>query len=195
MTKTEEKALARAAARAAANGLSPAYRRQADAAIAAHVLALPEYRSAMSVFCFVGIGDEVDTRPILADALAAGKRLYVPLSAPEGRMELRRLTAIETLRPGLFGIPVPPPDSPRADPDEIDLTVVPCLACDCAGRRLGRGGGYYDRFLAGYRAAAVLVCRERQLRQELPVEPLDRPIPWVITERGLYEDGIPARTE
>jgi 5-formyltetrahydrofolate cyclo-ligase len=195
MTKAEEKKLARAAARETLETLSERYRARADAAIAAQLTALPEYRAADTVFCFVGCGREIDTRPLLTDALARGKRLCVPLCTEPGKMEPREITALSDLTPGAYGILEPGEDSPRVQADEIDFTVVPCLACDCAGRRLGRGGGYYDRFLALYRAAAVLVCRERSLRPELPVEPHDRPVPWVLTERGLYEDGFPARIE
>ena len=56
---------------------------------------------------------------------------------------------------------------------------------------MGRGGGYYDRFLSQYRSSAVLLCRERLIREEIPVEPHDCPVPWVLTEQGLYEDGVP----
>ena len=70
--------------------------------------------------------------------------------------------------------------------------LVPCTAFDAQGRRVGMGGGYYDRFLSQYRGGTVLLCRELLIRQEIPVEPHDYPVPWVLTERGLYEDGIPA---
>ena len=71
--------------------------------------------------------------------------------------------------------------------------MLPCVACNRLGQRLGRGSGYYDRFLARYRSGAVLLCREELLRQEIPLEPHDYPVPWVVTERALYEDGSPAR--
>jgi 5-formyltetrahydrofolate cyclo-ligase len=195
MTKAEEKKQLRAQIRAEEAALSQRYRESADAAIAARVLAMPEYLQAGTVFCFVSTPREIDTRPILADALARGKRLCVPLCAEKGVMELRRITALDQLAPGAYGIPEPPADSPAVSCDETDFAVIPCLSCDRSGRRLGRGGGYYDRFLSAYRGGAVLVCRERLVRGELPVEPHDRPVPWVATERCLYEDGIPAREE
>ena len=70
-----------------------------------------------------------------------------------------------------------------------------CERMEREGRRLGRGGGYYDRFLAHYRGAAVLLCRERLLRQEIPFGVHDYTIPWVLTEAGLFEDGTPSRLE
>ena len=110
-------------------------------------------------------------------------------------MELRAIRDLKELFPGAYGILEPPADSPALSPDQIDLAVIPCVTCSREGRRLGRGGGYYDRFLAHYRGAAVLLCRERLLRQEIPFGVHDYPIPWVLTEAGLFEDGTPSRLE
>ena len=104
-----------------------------------------------------------------------------------------RFDGISSLREGAYGILEPPADAPRVDVDEVDFAVLPCLTCNHLGQRLGRGGGYYDRFLAHYRGGTVLLCRERLIREEIPLEPHDYPIPWVLTETGLYEDGTPAR--
>lgn len=193
MTKQEEKRALRAALRRLAQTLPDTYRRKADAAISAHLLAMPAYREAETVFCFVGTGWEIDTRPVLADALAAGKTLCVPLCTGPGIMELRQITSLSQLSPGAYRLPEPPADAPAVAVDTVDLAVLPCMGCNHLGHRLGRGGGYYDRFLSAYRSAAVLVCRERLIREEIPLEPHDLPIPWVLTERGLYEDGTPAR--
>ena len=110
-------------------------------------------------------------------------------------MELRQVTDLKELSPGAYGILEPPAGSPSLSPDQADLAVIPCLTCSREGRRLGRGGGYYDRFLSRYRGAAVLVCREKLLRQEIPFGLHDYPVPWVVTEAGLFEDGTPARPE
>ena len=195
MTTEQEKRQLRAAIRRLAAQLSPRYRASADGAIARRVLSLPEYREAETVFCFVGSGREIDTRPILARTLADGKRLYVPLCTGAGEMELRQVTDLKELSPGAYGILEPPVGSPSLSPDQTDLAVIPCLTCSREGRRLGRGGGYYDRFLSRYRGAAVLVCREKLLRQEIPFGLHDYPVPWVVTEAGLFEDGTPARPE
>ena len=195
MTRKEEKQQLRKLIRAMERELPQSYKDQASAAICAHLIAMPEYQAADTVFAFVGTSKEIDTTAFLEDVLRRGKRLCVPLCTGAGIMEARQITSPEQLVPGAYGILEPPADAPVIPPDQIDFTVVPCVACDHAGRRLGQGGGYYDRFLAGYRSAAVLVCRERLIREELPVEPHDRPIPWVVTERGLYEDGVPARIE
>lgn len=193
MNRQEEKRRLRRTVRALEEQLSPRYLAASGLAIAARLLAMPEYRNAGTVFCFAGLGREVDTRPILRDALEAGKVLCVPLCTGPGQMELRRVTALDHLTPGTFGLPEPPSDSPALSADEVDFAILPCVTCDRAGRRLGRGGGYYDRFLSHYRGGAVVLCREKLIREEIPVEPHDYPVPWVLTERGLYEDGAPAR--
>ena len=195
MTKQEEKQQLRRTVRDLEARLSPRYKAASSRAIAAHLLAMPEYQAAGTVFCFVGTAREIDTRPILADALAAGKGLCVPLCTAPGVMELRQVTALEELSPGAYGILEPPAGAPAVGVDEVDFAVLPCVTCDHFGRRLGKGGGYYDRFLAHYRGGSVLLCREKLIREEIPVEPHDYPVPWVLTERGLYEDGVPARLE
>lgn len=195
MTKAEAKKRLRAEISGAEQELPDTYQKSSNTAIASHLMALPEYRSADTVFCYVSVAREIDTRPVLEDALRHGKRLCVPLCVEKGRMELRQITSLEQLHPGAYGIPEPPGNYPCVEADSVDFAVVPCKSCDRTGHRLGRGGGYYDHFLASYRAAAVLVCRERLLRDPIPMEPHDSIVPWVVTEQGLYEDGVPARPE
>ena len=193
MTKTEEKQQLRRTMRALESGLSARYKAESSRAIAAHLLAMPEYQEAGTVFCFVGTDREIDTRPILEDVLAAGKRLCVPQCVGKGIMELRQVTDLRQLIPGAYGILEPSADAPLVSLDEVDFAILPCLTCNHLGQRLGQGGGYYDRFLSHYRGGTVLLCREKLIREEIPLEPRDMPVPWVLTERGLYEDGISAR--
>ena len=175
MTRQEEKQTLRGIMKRLEQQLSPTYRERADRSIAAHLLAMPEYQEAQTVFCFVSTPREINTRPILEDILRSGKQLCVPLCVDKGVMETRLVTDLSQLRP------------------DIDFAVLPCTTCNHLGQRLGKGGGYYDRFLSHYRGGTVLLCREKLIREEIPLEPHDYPIPWVLTERGLYEDGTPAR--
>ena len=193
MTKQEEKQKLRQTVRRLEAELPPSYQTKSSAAIAARLRSMPAYQAAETVFCFVGVGAEVDTRPLLKDALATGKRLCVPLCTGPGRMELRQIADLAQLVPGAYGIPAPLESCPAVPVDGVDFAVIPCLTCSHSGRRLGHGGGYYDRFLSQYRGGAVLLCRERLIREEIPVESHDLPVPWVLTERSLYEDGVPAR--
>lgn len=195
MTKSETKRQLRQEVHRTEQELSPKYKKGSDAAIASHLTALPEYRSADTIFCYVSTTREIDTRPVLEDAIQRGKRLCVPLCVGKSEMELREITSLKQLSPGAYGILEPSGSCPRVESDNVDFAVVPCVSCDREGHRLGRGGGFYDNFLSSYRSAAVLVCRERLLREEIPMEPHDSIVHWVVTEKGLYEDGTPARPE
>ena len=192
MTRQEEKKQLRAIVRRLEAALSPEYKIKSGRAIVRRLLAMPEYQEAQTVFCFVGTDWEIDTRPIFEDILAAGKVLCVPLCTAPGVMETRQITNLDQLSPGAFGISEPPASAPAVPVDTIDFAVLPCVTCNYLGQRLGHGGGYYDRFLSRFRGGTVLLCREQLIRQEIPVEPHDYPVPWVLTERSLYEDGIPA---
>ena len=193
MTKQEEKKELRQRMKVLESQLSDRYKTTSSQAICSHLLGMPEYQAADTVFCFVGTAKEIDTRPILEACLAAGKRLCVPLCTAPGIMELREISALCQLSTGAYGILEPAADAPLVNVDDVDFAVLPCTTCDHFGHRLGKGGGYYDRFLSHYRGGTVLLCREKLIREEIPVEPHDYPVPWVLTERGLYEDGIPAR--
>ena len=193
MTRQEEKKMLRSIMRRLEDKLSQRYLETADQAIISHLAAMPEYQEAQTVFCFVSVRREIDTFPILKDALAAGKTLCIPLCTQKGVMEPRQITDLSQLQEGSYGLLEPPADAPLVSVDNIDFAILPCTTCNHLGQRLGKGGGYYDRFLSHYRGGTVMLCREKLIREEIPVEPHDYPVPWVLTERGLYEDGTPAR--
>ena len=154
--------------------------------ICARVLALPEFEGAACLFCFVGAGLEVDTTPILRAALAAGKRLCIPLCTAPGIMELREIESLDRLERGAFGIPAPSADSALVHPKEVELAILPCVSCSpTTGARLGRGGGYYDRFLAQYDGTSAALCREALLREDIPVEKPDRNVSMIVTEKTI----------
>ena len=185
MTRQEEKQWLRQTVRRLEANLSDAYRRNSDRAIAAHLLAMPEYQAAGTVFCFVGTSREIDTRPILEAVLAAGKALCVPLCTAPGQMELRRITALEQLSPGTYGILEPPTDAPRVSVDEVDMAILPCLTCNHLGQRLGQGGGYYDRLLSSGHAYRCGFCFSLQLRDAVPCEEHDCSVDCIVTESEL----------
>ena len=190
MTAAEEKRLLRERVRRQERALSADYLERSGRAIVAAVRTMDAYRKAECLCCFVGTGPEIDTRPLLRDALSAGKRLCVPRCTGRGVMEMRLVSSPDGLSPGPLGIPEPSADSPVVPPAEIDLSVIPCLACDRFGNRLGRGGGYYDRFLNAYRGASVLLCREALLLDSVPMEAHDVPLPLTLSERGFYRNGV-----
>lgn len=151
---------------------------------------LASYRKARVILCYAAFDGEVETRPLLEAALAAGKRVAVPLMRPGHRLAVAQIRCARTglSRRGRFGVPEPEDRTARpVDPGALDLVVVPGLAFDRAGRRLGRGKGYFDRFLARVpaRVPRVGLAFSFQILDGLPSEPHDQPVGAVVTERGV----------
>lgn len=189
MTISEEKRALRVKLKALERSLPADCREQSGRAIMSALLSMDACRKAECVCCFVGTGCEIDTRPLLRDALSNGKRLCVPRCAGRGVMDMRLVRSLDELAPGMMGIPEPSADAEIVEPSAIGFLIVPCLACDRRGNRLGRGGGYYDRFLSEYKGASVTLCREAMLQDDIPMERYDKAVPLVLSESGLYLGG------
>ena len=171
MTKTE----ARSEARRIWRAQSAETLHRMGQRMCARLFALPQWRQAGTILSFVPLPGEPDISPALDRALAEGKVLAVPRVLGEGRMEWVALDSLDDLRPAAYGIREPvsgPVLDPAALPPDT-LALVPCLAADRRGVRLGRGGGYYDRFLAQYKGRRLLVCPAALLAEELPRDPWD----------------------
>ncbi|MDR3147445.1 MAG: 5-formyltetrahydrofolate cyclo-ligase, partial [Treponema sp.] len=126
---------------------SAEFRAQGEAA-AALLRKSPLWPRYGAVFLFLSLPTEIDTRPLLEAALEAGKRVFAPRVESRGGMKFYRVLSPGPGEPGPFGIREPPPLEAPGPADFPALILVPGLAFDARGRRLGRGGGYYDRFLA-----------------------------------------------
>lgn len=166
---------------AARKALPEEYRRKAGASIAAQLLASLSYASARTVFVYVSMPGEPDTSRLIRQALAEGKRVYVP-KCTGGEMLAVRIESPADLLPGTMGIPEPQDTEDTKTAGELDLIIVPCVAAAEDGRRLGHGGGYYDRFLAGGSDNAVCLCFRRMLCEAIPSEKTDVRIPRILTE-------------
>jgi 5-formyltetrahydrofolate cyclo-ligase len=155
--------------------------------------ALPEYATSETVMCYVDVRSEVRTRPFLAAALDGDRRIVVPYCVGD-RLGLFRLEELEELASGTWGI-LEPKEELRAlaekqvEPGRIDLVMVPGVAFDRRGARLGHGRAYYDRLLVDVRTDARLVALayECQVFPEIPVEPHDVWMDKVITEKAVYD--------
>lgn len=161
-----------------------AERERRSAAICERVAALPVYAAARAIHCYLSMRSEVDMRPLIAGALTAGKRVVVPVVVPRAaELSHAWLDSLDAgaLVPGSFGT-----FNPRAlrlaAPGDWDLTIVPLLAFDRRGYRLGYGKGFYDRLLAASQAPAVGVAFAAQEVAALPVEPHDVALAWIATE-------------
>jgi len=160
---------------------------QSDAAITAGLLAWPLFARADVLLTYVSTPGEVDTLALIRAALAQGKTVAVPRCLPERRMVFGRISALEELVPGAYGIPEPPPECPTAEAGSNSLCLVPGLAFDSRGNRIGYGGGYYDRFLAGFPGISVGLVRQDFLKTALPAEATDRRVDYLAAETGIIQ--------
>ena len=146
------------------------------------VFASAWWQEASTLLLYYPLSDEVDVRPLIREAFEEGKRVLLPVVKGE-ELVLHLYEGESSLREGAFGIMEP--QGPLFAPeyyDEIDVAIIPGMAFDGAGHRLGRGKGYYDRLLPKREAAKLVgVCWPFQLFDEVPAEPHDISVEEVIS--------------
>jgi len=154
--------------------------------------ALPEYAAARGVMFYIDVRTEVRTRHSLPAALGHGKRIVVPYCV-ERDLELFLLESMDELAVGMYKILEPKPElrklpNKRVDVKELDLIMVPGVAFDRGGGRMGHGFGYYDKLLEHARPGTPLVALafECQLFPEIPTQEHDIFMDKIITEQAIY---------
>ena len=153
--------------------------------IAERLAELPEWRAARVVHLYIGaVEGEVETRGIALDALRSGRRVVCPrVPAGPPRLEHREIRSLEDLVESARGLWEPDPARcPETDPAALDLILVPGLAFDREGHRLGFGAGHYDRFLSTLHAPKVALAFSLQLLPAVPHSARDIPVDWIVTE-------------
>ena len=184
-----DKSLCRREFSARRKALSAETRSSADAAIRAAIRSLPEFGDAPGAAGFAAFGAEPDLLPLVSEL-----PFYLPrYESTEGRYVMVRICDPEReLVAGRYGIPEPRPELPAASEElrrEL-LHLVPAVACDRLGTRLGRGGGWYDRILDGVRRTPVAVIYACQLSEEpLPREKHDLAVGLIVTEAEVFRCG------
>lgn len=142
-------------------------------------LATEAYRKAKTLYGYLPYNQEVRTVPVLEQALADGKRVAVPKVYGE-EMRFIYLTDLSQVETGYAGIPEPISDGPIAD-DPTALVLMPGLAFDKEGHRIGYGGGFYDKFLSSEPThPTVALCYAFQMVEYLPTEEFDVPVDCVL---------------
>ena len=197
-TLQQAKAAMRKTVRDAILALDRDTRAGMDHHICTHLLTSCEFQCSEGILLYCSrFSEEIDTRPLVAGCVSAHKRLYLPRTAPgESRLKISRIDDPETqLVPGYCDIPEPLADLPEADLAEADLIIVPGLAFDQRGFRLGRGGGYYDRLLslASHDPFTVGLAYEVQIVPEVPRIATDRPVRTIMTQERVIRAGTGAR--
>lgn len=174
--------------RQAREALAPGEHARASAAVAARLLDLPEVAGAGTLATFAAARGEIDPAGAVAARAAAGARVAFPRVVADGLPRLRFHLVLQPgdLQPGAFGILEPQAACPEVAAGELDVVLVPGLAFDPQGRRLGYGGGYYDEVAARLRELGrgflVGVGFDFQLRDEVPAGEGDVSIDCVVTD-------------
>lgn len=185
----DEKAQLRREMIARRDALPPSERGRIAEALTQGLAALPQYAAARSVLATMSIGSEWSTRAFLARARADGKVIVLPrLSAPPRRLEIHSVADMDRgLIPGVWDIPEPDPArNPRVQLADVDFAVIPALAIDRRGYRLGYGAGYFDGLLAGRgaRPFCVTALPAAFVVEQVPREAHDVAVDSVVCELG-----------
>jgi 5-formyltetrahydrofolate cyclo-ligase len=156
---------------------------------------LSQWREAGSVAMYCSFRNEVDTRPLIVDLHQRGVQVLLPRcrQGTSGMMDFFQVRSGRDLIPGFQGILEPDTQRcPCVAAPKPDLVLVPGVAFDELGFRLGYGGGYYDRFLSRFslRARSVGLAFDFQVVGRLPSEPWDVPVRWVVTESRCLQGGV-----
>jgi 5-formyltetrahydrofolate cyclo-ligase len=181
MTLNEQKATARKEIRAALEKISPAVRAVESIELCDRLEA--QLRSAGTILFFAPLPDELDVWPLLEKFLAAGKICALPFfdSVTQTYSARQVEDPAADISIGKFGVREPAPSCAEIPPDKFDLILVPGVAFDWNGNRLGRGRGFYDRLLAKTPGLKCGVGYDLQLVRKVPAEPHDAKVNFIVT--------------
>lgn len=175
------------------DALDPGERDAWSERIAARVLALDDYRKARAVLVYAGFGSEVATGELGRAVLRDGKRLVMPRVGEPGLTLYAVADPATDLTAGVWGIPEPVPTLPAVAPEEVELFLLPGLAFDPGGGRLGYGRGYFDRALADAPGTKVALAFDGQVVEAVPCGPGDVPMDLVVTPTRVIRCGEAGR--
>jgi 5-formyltetrahydrofolate cyclo-ligase len=152
----------------------------------------PKWRNAKTVGVTISYGKEIDTRVIIEQAWAEGKRVVVPKCDHDSKqMTFYMILSYNQLEEGYKGILEPIEAVTTAvKAEKIDLLLVPGLVFDMNGYRIGYGGGFYDRYMEHYNGFSLSLAFTCQVLREIPIDTFDQPVQGIITNRGvIHIDG------
>jgi len=180
--------------------LSTEVKKEKSETIAKELFGSREWQDAKKIFVYVSTANEVDTNTVIVNSISAGKEVFVPKIIGPGLMKAVRINTLDDLKPNKYGILEPKYDcnelaipfdkserqlEEQAKAEDIqvdfDLAIVPCVAASLDGKRLGHGGGYYDRFLEGKKAATICICFKEQVRNDIATDEHD-----ILMDKVIY---------
>ena len=173
--------------------LTPEQQEQAADRLAEHAVNFAPLANASHIALFLSVDGELNTRPLIAKLWQQKKQVYLPVLHPfaSGHLLFLRYTPETVLTPNKLRIPEPPLDIRQMITlDRLDVMMVPLVAFDDSGQRLGMGGGFYDRTLQNWRQHGFLpvgVAHDCQQVERLPAEEWDVPLPAVLTPSRLWQ--------
>ncbi|TDL34543.1 5-formyltetrahydrofolate cyclo-ligase [Jeotgalibacillus sp. S-D1] len=144
------------------------------------------WKNAKSIGITISRFPEVDTYGVIEKAWMEGKTVSVPRCIHQGKkLDFYSISSFEEVEPSYFGLLEPLQSLQKTSPDAIDLLIVPGLAYNSSGFRLGYGGGYYDRYLANYyKRKTISLCFKEQIVEHIPVDGHDQPVGMLIGEEN-----------
>jgi 5-formyltetrahydrofolate cyclo-ligase len=161
--------------------LDTSQRREQSEIIAKAILKHPKIRAASAILLYAALPDEVETQELLDNLAKSGKTIFLPAVISQEELELRHYEGTQNLHKGAYHIPEPT-GVPFHDFDQIDVAVIPGMAFDDSGNRLGRGKGYYDRFLKLMpQCYKIGICFDFQKFTHIPAGPYDIKMDEVIS--------------
>ena len=167
--------------------LSPQHQSAAATSVATHIARIPRWTTASRVALYLASDGEIDTAPLSADCRAAGKQLFLPVIGEKNLMAFAEWPQGSELTANRYGIPEPPPAAQRCAAAALDIIVLPLVAWDETGGRLGMGGGFYDRALAGVNGPLLVgLAHSVQQLPQVPRDDWDVPLDFVVTENALH---------
>lgn len=177
------KSALRAQVRAARAAVPPAEREAAAEAVARRIAALPELAAARLVLGYCARSEEIDPFPALVRLRAQGARIAYPRVTGPGTLDLHEIGDERELEFGSFSIREPVPHAPRVAPGDVDAVIVPGVAFDAKGRRMGYGGGFYDRLLPQLPPGCprIAIAFDEQVVDEVPADTHDQGVDLVVT--------------
>lgn len=180
--KMTEKSIIRNSIQQKIISLPDNYFTTANKSIVQRVFLFSAYINAASVFIYLSTKSEPETDRIIDHALQSNKTVYVPKCTAGNHMLAVKIDSNSEYLQNRYAIREPVYCSKTVDPELLDLIVVPCVAANTKGARLGHGGGYYDRFLSQTNTVKLCLCFDELLCNEIPVYPHDIQMDYLITE-------------